>query len=391
MNICLDTEIISSFNDGLHTEDTIIEKNFKICNNTKNLIQGEYMRYKLLLLYLVGILIYSFPINSYGLNLKRPFTFHQLTVKEGLSSDMVYSIAVRGEELWFGTYAGGATLYDRSKKIMKAYTTKGEPMDPVDDGVSINWKNLLPYNHVTVIVPDVDRIWFGTHFYGFKGGGISYYNPKNNPPWKVFNTNNGRAKKIISMALDGGTVWVGSEKGLNELDKKGERWRQFYSIQDGLSGNFINSILVQPEYLWIGTNGGISRFQKSKRIWKNYSQKEGLIETEIKSLVFGEGKVWAGASGGSIFEYEPQKERWKKIETADQLNQGGINSIAVIKGKLFICRENGVSIFDIQTRQWESLTVADGLLSNMVFCAAEDKDGIWFGTDKGASKLILTK
>jgi hypothetical protein len=35
------------------------------------------------------------------------------------------------------------------------------------------------------------------------------------------------------------------------------------------------------------------------------------------------------------------------------------------------------------------LTTADGLLSNTVFCAAEDKEGIWFGTDKGASRLIL--
>jgi len=59
------------------------------------------------------------------------------------------------------------------------------------------------------------------------------------------------------------------------------------------------------------------------------------------------------------------------------------------KEKLFICRDNGVSLYDPSTGQWESLTVSDGLLSNTVFCAAEDKNGIWFGTDKGASRLIL--
>ncbi len=347
----------------------------------------KFIRYLFAFLFILSFL---FSIKIYASPLKRPLTFEKFTTKEGLSSDMVYAIVVLGNEIWFGTYAGGATFYDRGKNIIKAYTTKGEPMDQVDDGVSINWKNLLPYNHVTVILPDVDRVWFGTHFYGFKGGGISYYNPKRNPQWRVFNTNNGRAKKIISMALDGDTVWVGSEKGLNALDRKTENWKQFYSIQDGLSGNFINSILVQSESLWIGTNGGISRLNKAKKIWKRYSAKEGLSEIEIKSLAIVEGKIWAGGIDGSLFEYQPEVDRWKRIETADPLKNGGINSMAVIKGKLFVCRENGISLMDLASKKWDSITTGDGLLSNMVLCAAEDRDGVWFGTDKGATKLILT-
>jgi len=103
--------------------------------------------------------------------LKRPLTFQQFTPREGLSSEMVYAIAIQGDEIWFGTYGGGATFYDRVKKIWKAYTTKGDPMEKVDNGESIKWKNLLSYNHVSVIAPDVDRIWFGTYFYGFGGVG----------------------------------------------------------------------------------------------------------------------------------------------------------------------------------------------------------------------------
>lgn len=344
---------------------------------------------KKLSLFILMVVFCSFFSNATAGPLKRPLSFQQMTSKEGLSGEMVYAIAVHGGEVWFGTYAGGATLYDRSQKIIKAYTTKGEPMDPVDDGVSINWKNLLPYNHVTVIVPDADRIWFGTHFYGFKGGGISYYHPQKQPQWRVFNTNNGRSKKVVSMALDGETLWVGSEKGLNVLDKKTEGWKHFYSIQEGLSGNFVNAILVQPESIWAGTNGGISRLQRGKRIWRNYSGREGLTEAEIKSLVKAGGRIWAGGAGGHLFEYEPAGDRWKRIEPADPLKNGGIHSMAVIKEKVFICRDNGVSICDLQTSQWESLTTADGLLSNMVLCAAEDKNGVWFGTDKGASKMIL--
>jgi len=321
--------------------------------------------------------------------LKRPLSFQHFTQKEGLSSEMVYAIVVQGDEIWFGTYAGGATYFDRSKKIWRAYTTKGEPVAKVDDGDSIKWKNLLDYNHVSVIVPDGDRIWFATYFYGFGGGGISSYRPHRKPPWKSFNTNNGVAKKVVSMAVDGESLWVGSEKGLSLLDKKTEQWKNFYSAQDGLSGNFVNAILIQPDTVWAGTNGGISRLEKVQKTWKTYSQKEGLTETEIKALVRVGPRIWAGGIGGSIFEYDPASDRWKRIEPADPLKNGGIHSISVTKERVFICRDNGVSVYDISTGQWDSITVSDGLLSNMVFCAAEDKKSVWFGTDKGASRLML--
>jgi len=335
------------------------------------------------------IFIFSFFYQAEAAPLKRPFSFQQITPKEGLSSEMVYAIAVQGDQIWFGIYGGGATLHDRAKKTWKAYTTKGEPQEKVDDGDSIKWKNLLSYNHVSVILPDGDRIWFGTYFYGFGGGGISYYQTEKNPLWKPFNTNNGRAKKIVSMAVDGESVWVGSEKGVSLLDKKSEQWKGFYSTQNGLSGNFINAILVEPDFVWMGTNGGLSRFHKGKKTWKTYSQKEGLPDTEMKSLAKVGERIWAGGIDGTLFEYDPGQDRWKSIKPTDLLKNGGIHSITVTKEKVFICRDSGVSVYDFSTGNWESLTTSDGLLSNTVFCAAEDKNGIWFGTDKGASRLVL--
>ncbi len=318
--------------------------------------------------------------------LKRPLSFQQITIKDGLSSEMIFAIAVRGEEIWFGTYGGGTTLYDRTKNTFKTYTTKGEPQEK-DDGVSINWKNHPAYNHVSVILPDKDHLWFGTYFYGFGGGGISYYNPKRKNPWRRFNTNNGVAKKINSLAADGDLLWVGSEKGLSVLDKKTEKWKSFYSQHDGLGGNFVNALLVQPEYLWAGTNAGITRFNKTQKTWKTYSQKDGLADLEVQCLAQVGQKIWAGSSRGVLYEYDAPSDHWKRIEPADPLKEGGIHSLVVIQGKVFICRDNGVSVYGISQGQWDSITIADGLPSNTVFCAAEDKDGVWFGTDQGAALL----
>jgi hypothetical protein len=342
---------------------------------------------------LLGVLVFFlhiFVLSPFSLAeagfLKRPLSFHQITTKDGLSSEMISAVAVQGEEVWFGAYAGGATLYDRSKNFFKTYTTKGEPQEK-DDGVSIKWKNHPAYNHVSVILPDRDRLWFGTYFYGFGGGGISYYNPKKKNPWRPFTTNKDLAKKIVALAVDGDILWVGSEKGLSALDKKTEKWKSFYSAKDGLAGNFVNALLVQSNFLWAGTNAGITRLHKSQNTWKTYAQKEGLVDLEIKSLTMVGEKIWAGSSKGTLYEYDPASDRWKKIEPTDPLKNGGINSLAVIQGKVFVCRDNGVSVYGISQGEWDSITSADGLLSNTVFCAAEDKDGVWFGTDQGASRL----
>jgi Two component regulator propeller len=317
--------------------------------------------------------------------LKRPLSFQQVTAKDGLSSEMVMAVAAVGEEVWFGTYAGGVTLYDRTKKTFKTYTTKGEPQEK-DDGVSIKWKNHPAYNHVSVILPDKDRVWFGTYFYGFGGGGISYYMPRKKNPWRRFTTNKDVAKKIVSLAADGDLLYAGSEKGLSILDKKTEKWQSFYSTEDGLAGNFVNALLLQSDTLWAGTNAGISRLQIPQNAWKTYGQPQGLGDIEVKALASVGEKIWAATTRGALYEYDPGPDRWKKIEPSDPLKSGGINALAVIQGKMLVCRDNGVSVFEISRNQWDSITKADGLLSSTVFCAVEDKDGVWFGTDQGASR-----
>jgi len=366
---------------------------YRHLKDSKIVLMGAHMRRgrrSFLYLFLLFLFILDFlPFAEASPLFKRPLSLQHLTPKDGLSSEMIYAIAAQGDQIWFGTFGGGATLYDRSKNSFKAYTTKGEPQDKEDDGKSINWKNLLAYNDVWVIVPDRDRIWFGTYFYGFGGGGISYYNPKRKTPWRRFNTNNGRAKKVVSMAVDGDWLWVGSEKGLSLLDKKTEQWKEFFSTQQGLSGNFVNALLVESEYLWAGTNGGVSRLHKKNRTWKTYAQKDGLVDLEIKSLAKVKNTLWAGSTVGSLFEYDPQADRWRKIEAPDPLKNGGIHSLAVIQNRVFICRDNGVSVFDMVSGNWDGLTQADGLPSNTVFFAAGDKGRVWFGTDQGASALIL--
>jgi hypothetical protein len=71
------------------------------------------------------IFIFSLFIRGEAGPLKRLLSFQHVALKDGLSSEMVYAIAVQGEEVWFGTYGGGATLYDKSKKSLQSLYNQG--------------------------------------------------------------------------------------------------------------------------------------------------------------------------------------------------------------------------------------------------------------------------
>jgi ligand-binding sensor domain-containing protein len=344
--------------------------------------------FKKLWIYIVIVTFCVSPLRASAGQFKKPLTIRQFTTKQGLSSEMVNTIAFSGNKVWFGTYGGGATVFDRSRNSWKAYTTKGEPPAKADDGDSITWKNLLSYNHVSVIVPDSNCLWFGTYFYGFGGGGISSFQ-LDRESWRSVNTNGDRAKKVVSIAPDGDNLWVGSEKGLSLLDKQSGRWKRFCSMQEGLPGNFVNAVLAEPDCIWLGTNEGIGRLDKSKGTWQIYTKVKGMPQKEIKALARVGDSIWAGRADGILFSYDSRTDCWKKIFPKDKLAQGGILSITVSKKRVMVCRDNGVSIMDRTTGQWDSLTKADGLLSDNVFCAAEDRNSIWFGTDNGVSRLIL--
>ena len=62
-----------------------------------------------LLCLLMSLAVFLFT-HAQAASLKKPLSLQHFTTKEGLSSEMINAIVVQGEAVWFGTYAGGATL-----------------------------------------------------------------------------------------------------------------------------------------------------------------------------------------------------------------------------------------------------------------------------------------
>lgn len=322
-----------------------------------------------------------------------------VSTKEGLSSEIVYALGVQKDEVWFGTVGGGATLYHKATGKTKVYTTKGEKPQPVDDGDTLNWKNLPAYNDVTCIAVDGEKVWFGTDFYGYGGGGVSCYDPRKNT-WTNYNNSQHRLpgkvilglvyKKPVSLAVDGQYLWIGTTKGLSRLDKQKNQFKNFKAeTTSGLAGDYINSIAVTSEAVWLATNGGVSRYDKNTGKFTRYTPAWTQDSKECKTVAVGEKEVWAGGTYGGLCRFNASLSRFEPAPAGDPLEKEAVQHILAVKDKIYFCKDGGLSLWDQKSRKWAAITSKDGLPGDKVFCAAQDSDGIWLGTDKGAAKLML--
>jgi ligand-binding sensor domain-containing protein len=313
------------------------------------------------------------------------------TTDNGLSSNTVLSIAVEGRYIWFGTYGGGASCYDKDSGQWKAYTTKWEPALSTKTKSGLYWENTLEDNHVTAIAVDADGdVWFGTTFYGYNDlYGASRFTRIPSPKWTVYGLYRGLSTDdVTSIAVDANFVWVGTQKGLARYTKKTKVWSYFNSPQQ-LPDKYINSVIIDSQDVWLGTASGIAVLNKKTGISKFYSKKDGLAEDSIQAIAVEGMNIWAGGTYGSLAVFNKEQRVWKVIKTDDGLDDKWIKGIVNDGRRIWIARDGGVSCYNITTGKWLALTTEDGLIGHQVNAIAIDGSTIWFGTEAGVSKLTL--
>ena len=174
-----------------------------------------------------------------------------------LLSDDVRCVAVDDEMVWFGTDKG-ACRYDREKKTWEALTTDSSVLDKV--GIQ---------SHLTdtsVIVIDEEDIWFGT------GKGATKYNVESGD-FVTYTQSDGLASDVVTcIALNGEEIWFGSaDAGVTRLDRNTGDWRIF-NIDDGLPHNRVEAIAFDGDQLWFGTERGLCRYNQATGTWTSYAE-----------------------------------------------------------------------------------------------------------------------
>jgi|WetSurMetagenome_2_1015567.scaffolds.fasta_scaffold16318_2 diguanylate cyclase (GGDEF)-like protein len=172
-----------------------------------------------------------------------------------------------------------------------------------------------------------------------------------------------------------GTIWVGTEDGLFDLD--GSAWRR-RTTEDGLTSNQINALAEDAQgNLWIGTNLGLNRL--NGLTVRQLTVKEGLPDNDIKSIMEDrEENLWVGTHGGGLVRL---KDRiFSALSTTCGLCSDMVWSVFEAPDHtLWIGTEDGLAAY--AEGRLEAYKTKDGLAADVVRCVWVDRRGdLWAGT-----------
>ncbi|GAA6205909.1 MULTISPECIES: two-component regulator propeller domain-containing protein [Thalassotalea] len=258
-----------------------------------------------------------------------------------------------------------------------------------------------------LLVDRKNQLWVAT-----RGGGLNLFDEKTNS-FKLFTTNSVSAKlshdNVNEILQDSqGKIWVGTEKGLNILNKVEGKWQNKVILQElgnekSLSNNMIHALLETKQgTIWVGTNGGgISVFDLQGQFIKTikYDNHQAIAKDGklINSLFQDkQGYIWIGTVERGLIRFQPKLAAFKqyKFEPNNAFSPPS-NTIGAIEqdssGRLWIATDKGLLIYNpIDDNFWRfnhSVTNPFSLKSDYILTFFEDKEQmIWIGTFAGVDR-----
>jgi ligand-binding sensor domain-containing protein len=175
---------------------------------------------------------------------------------------------------------------------------------------------------------------------------------------ETFNVGDDAYVRALTVEKPTGSLWVGTSKGVHEIDVGNGKLRRTFTRADGLANEYVFAIGVDQEgYKWFGTNaGGASRYRNGQ--WKTYFPMHGLADYWIYSFASQrDGTLWIGTwAGANAVNLKTMKFRTYVKELINEWVYG----LAVdARDQVWFGTEGGVSMYDGKT--WKSWNHKDGL------------------------------
>lgn len=174
-------------------------------------------------------------------------TYTQLN--SGLSSDIVYGVAVEGENVWIATGAGACRLNLRTNQ-WSLWNERNTPMREI-------W--------VYGVSAAADKVYFAVW-----GSGLMEYTQKTGG-WDMYKDPDGETEVVVmkdqglihditsSVSYIDGVVWTSTYFGDSWYD--GRYWHNFLTIDSGLPSNFTNQVKgVDAHRAWFCTDKGLAYY-----------------------------------------------------------------------------------------------------------------------------------
>ena len=316
--------------------------------------------------------------------LKKNNAYSNLGIKKGIVSSFLKDSQ---ENLWICTDGGG--IYKKAKA-----TTEYINYEAGRKGLTSN-----------VIIDAVEDtngdIWFTSY-----GGGLYCYNHKSDSfknylsdPFDSTSLFNDQTK---ALCLYNGNIWLsGYGAGIavfNKATGKFKRYGRNKNNKGALQSDWIQTFLVDSKgVLWLGSFNGLSRYNENTDNFTTFLFRSNQTKNldEINSILEitedRNGKLWLGTAGKGAICFDKEKHTYVNYTMKDGFSDNFIKSIIEDDhSNLWFSTNNGITKFNLSTKQIKAYTINDGIPSCSFFFNSKYKDWngiIHFGTNIGFLKL----
>jgi ligand-binding sensor domain-containing protein len=310
-------------------------------------------------------------IGTWGLNagLGSPRYLELKMFKTGLFNQDVKALLIDGDNLFFG----GESFLQRENGISRYNRREGV----WDYFVSTSIIELANQD-ITCMEKDSQYVWFGT------SRGLLRYDKKKNR-WKIYDSFKGLwDNDVTALKSDQGLLWIGTQSGLNLYLAKRDSVAR---IKDqSIKGAYIYSIEKDSNFVWIGTDRGAFQLNKKSGEVIPFNIPEGILNQEVKSIYKYQDELWFGIRDAVLSVDLVNRNR--KIYQSP-VNYPGIEVTKLVCDDkyLWVGTIMGAWRLDKQNNIWKGYYKEDGLLDNNIQTLLLDGDYIWFGTERGATRF----
>ncbi|MBI2214983.1 MAG: hypothetical protein HYU52_15150 [Acidobacteria bacterium] len=311
------------------------------------------------------------------------------------SNDISGLIADRDGSLWIGTWGDGLDRFDPLLESVAHFRRIAQQPEPQ-----------LPDNRIQSLLDTGDAIWIGTRAGGLarldRGSGIvRVWNSKG--PGKTAL----RDDRVWSLAAsDSGTIWIGTETGLQLLDLRSGEVKPIDGaghLPHAFGGVPVRHLkLAREGALWVGTPAGAYRFEPNRTavapldlptISPDAASRGVNAIHEDRS-----GAIWIGTMQDGLYRIDPSTGALRHF-VHDPLQSWslGSNDVRALyedrSSVLWIAtRGGGVSRIDLKPRKFSTWTWdagdPNGLSGRGVSTILGDARGaLWIGTHDGLDRL----
>lgn len=269
--------------------------------------------------------------------------------------------------LWIGTYKGGLNCYDPIRSKLLFFKNKSN--------------SKLSSNHIRVIAEDdYENLWIGTY-----DGGLNIYNKKTGEI-KVYthnavDTNSISGNQIQTILIDGNNYYIGTfGGGINKASLSGNpfnqqlKFKKFIHRDDddnSVSDNRIYKIYKDNKGLiWICTyGGGVNLFNLESETFKKYpntvSEKENMTANNTMTILRDSyNTMWVGTYGGGLFSFDIESGKFTRYSVREGMTSAVVYGILEDRLKnLWISSDNGIFKYDLINKDFARFDIKDGLQS----------------------------